>query len=283
MGALLSKVSKPKAKPPRIVIHGRGGVGKTTFAASAPGALFLPAEDGLGTLQVDALEKPGTFNDVLTAVGELLTEKHDFKTLVIDTIDHIEPLIWNQVCNERSDGKKSYETIEDFGYGKGYNFADPLWIRLFRGLDRLRAERGMTTIVLCHNELKTINDPMIGAYDAMQPKLHKRANALLYEWADVVGFLDIEKAAVEKEGARGKKTEIAQSLGGRLLYLEPMGGFEAKNRYDLPTRMQIPKEGGYSVLRNAIVTAITKAAAPPEPTAPEAPADDTNNNEEEAA
>ena len=40
--------------PPRIVMYGVGGVGKSTFAASAPNPIFIPVEDGISTLDVDA-------------------------------------------------------------------------------------------------------------------------------------------------------------------------------------------------------------------------------------
>lgn len=38
--------------PPRILIHGVAGVGKSTFAADADRPVFLMTEDGLGKLQV---------------------------------------------------------------------------------------------------------------------------------------------------------------------------------------------------------------------------------------
>ena len=38
--------------PPRILIHGVAGVGKSTFAADADRPVFVMTEDGLGKLQV---------------------------------------------------------------------------------------------------------------------------------------------------------------------------------------------------------------------------------------
>ena len=135
--------------------------------------------------------------------------------------------------------------------------ADPLWIAWFKSLDVLRA-RGMTVIVLCHNEEKSIEDPRIGTYTRTTPKLHKRANALLYEWADVVGYLDIERVAIDKgsEDGLAKKTRTAMTTGARVLYLEDMGGFVAKNRYDLPSSIPIPKEHPYQALRSEMVKAL---------------------------
>ena len=256
MGTHLSQVSdKPVIKPPRIVIHGKGGVGKTVFAASVPNVLLIPLEEGLGKLTVSHTQRPMSYVDVMNTLAELANEKHDFKAVAIDTVDHLEPLIWNAVCEERSVGKKQYKDIEDWGYGKGYLHSDSRWIDFFLALDSLRAN-GMTIIVLCHNESKIMEDPLIGPYDRFAPKLHKRANALLYEWADVVGFLDIERVQLEREGAKGRKMMTAQVLGQRILYLEDMGGFVAKNRYDLPPRINIPKDAPYAALRDEIAKAL---------------------------
>ena len=41
-------------KPPRILLYGVEGVGKTTFAACAPAPIFIRTEDGLGELEVPA-------------------------------------------------------------------------------------------------------------------------------------------------------------------------------------------------------------------------------------
>jgi replication-associated recombination protein RarA len=36
-------------EPPRIVIYGPHGIGKTTFGAAAPGSVILPIEKGLAS------------------------------------------------------------------------------------------------------------------------------------------------------------------------------------------------------------------------------------------
>jgi len=253
MGSYLSSVSAtPKRLPPRITLHGKGGSGKSTFAASLHKPIFLPAEEGLGTLQVPAFPRPESFVDVMNTIGELAGEEHDYRSFVVDTIDHVEPLIWDHVCVERS-GKTQFQNIEDFGYGKGYTFADPCWIQFFTALDELR-RKGMTVCILSHNEVKTISDPVLSPYDTVQPKLHKRANALLYEWSDVVGYLAVKRASVEKEGARGRKVTTTTLMGGeRILHLEDTGGFEAKNRYSLPPSIEVPLDNPAGPLREALL------------------------------
>ena len=252
MGTILSQVtSDPILKPPRIAIHGNPKVGKTTFGMSAPKALLMPVEDGEGALSVARLPRPECFTDVLNSIAELVNEDHDFKTLVLDSIDHIEPLIWQQVCDDDGKGKKH---IEDFGYGRGLKFADTHWIRLFHGLDVLRGQ-GMTVIVIAHSHTKNIEDPIIGTYSRTAPKIHDRANALLVEWADVLGGLVIEKVAIDR-GEGNRTTRTAQTTGARVLHLEDNGSILAGNRYSLPATIQIPKEDGYNVLRNLVAKAL---------------------------
>ena len=263
MGALLSKVTKAvEMLPPRIVIHSEAGAGKTTLMADVPGMIVLPAEEGLGILDVPHFERPESFADVLNAISELHREKHEYRALGIDTVDKIEPLVWAAVCAGGSNEKRTYTNIEDFGYAKGYIYADPYWIQLFQALDALRRDRKMTVVVLSHNERRTVEDPQIGPHDRIAPKLHKRANALMQEWADVVGFLELEKVATDKAGKAGRATRTARATGSRMLHLEDFGTFVAKNRYGLSPTIEIPKERPYAPLRAALIDAMKKSQAP---------------------
>src|SRR3990167_8891677 len=84
--------------PDRILLYGTEGIGKSTFGAHAPDPIFLAAEDGVRHLDVASFPEPKTWAEVMEAVGTLLTETHTYKTLVVDTLDWIEPLIADDVC-----------------------------------------------------------------------------------------------------------------------------------------------------------------------------------------
>ncbi|MDR0869400.1 MAG: ATP-binding protein [Planctomycetaceae bacterium] len=46
--SLLQTIQTGKAQaPPRLLIYGTEGIGKSTFGASAPKPIFIPTEDGL--------------------------------------------------------------------------------------------------------------------------------------------------------------------------------------------------------------------------------------------
>ena len=46
MSFSLASLQKNSPKPPRIIIHGDAGVGKTTFAVCAPAPVVIQTEDG---------------------------------------------------------------------------------------------------------------------------------------------------------------------------------------------------------------------------------------------
>ena len=140
--------------PPRILLYGGAGVGKTTLAACAPAAVFVPTEDGLGKLDVIAFPQAKSFADVLGAMDALLNETHAFETFVIDSLDWLEPLIWAEVCN-----RQKVNSMEELNYGKGYVFAIDLWRDYISRLNRLRTEKGMLTIQIAHAVVRRFDSP----------------------------------------------------------------------------------------------------------------------------
>lgn len=216
-------------KPPRIVLYGPDKIGKTTFAVSAPAPIVIAAEDGLANFpDVPRFPTPETFADVLAALDTLGAERHDFGTLVIDTLDWLEPLIWAHTC-----ARMNWPNIEKPGYGKGYQEADADWRRFFMLLNALRDVKGMAVICLAHFKLKPFNDPTAGSYDRYSIKLQERAAALVKEWADVIGFAHMEVNVVSTEGPFNRVTVRGTGAGVRRLGLEDRPSYQAGNRFGL--------------------------------------------------
>lgn len=82
--------------PPRVLIHGVAGIGKSTFAASADAPVFVLTEDGLGKLQVPHFPLATSYAEVAEALDALLDEDHPYSTGVVDSV------VWGGELNGRS-------------------------------------------------------------------------------------------------------------------------------------------------------------------------------------
>lgn len=230
MSISLSSISRTtrNSLPPRVVIHGDGGVGKSTFAASAYKPIFLPFEDGLDGIEVDAFPRLVSYQEAVDAISVLASGDHGFGTVVVDSLDWLEPLVWEKVA--RAAGKSS---IEEIPYGKGYAEALPLWRTLLDGLNHLRETRGMAVILIAHSQIKRFEAPDSEPFDRYEIKLHKGANAMVREWADVIGFAHHETAI--KKDSNGFTTRArGVATGRRMLRVAETPACVAKNRYSLP-------------------------------------------------
>lgn len=220
-------------KPPRIVLHGVQGIGKSTFGANAINPIFLPTEDGLTSIDVPHFPVALTLEDVWNDIGMLLNEEHEYKTFVLDTADWLERLIWQGVCDEHN-----IKCIEDMGYGKGYIQALRHWDKFFTGIEKLR-EKGMAILILAHSEIKTFSPPDADSYDRYQIKIHRHAASKLEEWADVVLFANFQVFVDDKKAA---------SHAERMIYTTNRPAWRAKTRYALPDTLPMDF--------NALLTAI---------------------------
>ena len=219
---------------PRVLVYGVEGIGKSTFAAGAPSPVFIQTEDGLGALQVDHFPIATRVSDVLDAIGSLFSDDHDFKTVVIDSLDWLETLIWRDI-------EAKYDA-KDLAYGKGAMIAADKWREILDGLTALRNERGMAVVLIAHTEIKRFDSPETEPYDRYQPKLQARSSALVREWCDAVFFANY-KTIVKKDDVGFNKT-VARgiSTGERMLFTSERPAYMAKNRYSLPESIPLSWE-----------------------------------------
>lgn len=224
--------------PLRILLGGIEGIGKTTWGAKAPRPVFIGVESGSNELDVeryafdaDGRTEPRTFTEVLDALLALASAEHDYQTVVVDTVDALEALVWRAVCVK---GGKS--NVEEFGYGKGYVAALDEWRTFLASLERLRRERKMSIVLIAHTHIRPFKNPEGDDYDRHELKLHVKAGGLLKEWCDDVLFAHYETYAVK--GPDGGKAK-GVSTGARVVETVRTAAWDAKNRHSLPATLPL--------------------------------------------
>ena len=250
-------------KAQKILVYGPPGLGKTTFACTFEAPVLLRVEDGAAALDVP------TFPELIKEYAELcdcinaLHGEHQYKTLVVDSLDWLEPIIWAETCDRltragmRTKTGEAITSIEQAGYGKGYVEADRVWRKIIGGFDSLRIKRGMNLVMVAHAEQKRIEPPDSDPYDRYQIKLHKRAWAIWQEWVDMLLFATYERSLVKTKdgGPGGEDKHRAKGTGNRQIYTDERPAFLAKNRWSLPHEIFIGQDKTWSGFHQALNTA----------------------------
>lgn len=259
MAISLASIKRGTAiKAPKVAVYGVPGVGKTTFAADAPNPVFIQTEEGLGAIDVPHFPLAKSYQDVLDAMQALHQEDHGYQTVVVDSLDAMEPMLWEHVIPQHA--QKDEKTIEDFGYGKGYVFAAAEWRTFLACLDALRNDRGMAVVVIAHSDIKRFESPDMEAFDRYQMRLHKIANELVCDWTDCLLFANY-KVHVVKDETKFKKTRArGAGIGERIVHTEERPAFRAKNRYSLPAELPL----SWGAFQDAVTESLTAARTPKE-------------------
>ena len=227
-------------RPPRILIYGSEGIGKTTLAASADQVIVAPLEDGLVGVSCDRFPEMESYASLLSALEALQDQEHGYQALALDSLSALERFIWDEVCQES--GVSSIEKAAG-GFGKGYVLALTYWRELLTRLDQLRDQREMVILLIAHAKVERYEDPQSIAYDRYAPRLHKHASALVCEWCDAVLFATRKLRAQTEDLGFGRTRTIAHGLGGgggdRVLRTVGSPACLAKNRFSLPEELPL--------------------------------------------
>ena len=227
----------------KVVLYGPEGIGKTTFASQFPNPLFIDTEESTKMLNVRRFDKPKTWADVLGMVAAVVSNPTICKTLVIDTADWAERLCEQYVCAR---GKQN--SIEGFGYGKGFTMVGEEFANLLDALTTV-VNKGVNVVVTAHSIIRKFERPdEAGAYDRYELKLGNKAGnrcaAAVKEWCDLLLFANYKEIVSEVSGKK-------KAYGGqRVMYTTHHPCWDAKNRFDL--KDELPFD--YQQIANCIFT-----------------------------
>ena len=232
----------------KVVIYGPEGIGKSSLAAQFPDPVIIDTEGGTAHMDIRRIDKPQTWEELLSIIREVAATPGICKTLVIDTADWAEQLITAYLCN-----KYKQNSIESFGYGKGYTYMAEEFSRLLSACDQV-ITAGMHVVVTAHAKMRKFEQPdEMGAYDRWEMKLSKQTAPLLKEWCDMLLFCNYQTFVVTSEN----DTKKAQG-GKRVMYTSHHPAWDAKSRVALPEILDLD----YKNIAFAFETERTQSTGP---------------------
>ena len=240
---------------PRICVAGVEGIGKSSFPVWAKNPIFLMSqgETGIETL-IDAGQIPAvsnieitTWSDLVNTLDELIGSEHDFETVVLDTINGFERLLYDHICHTQYGGDWGPRGFANFQ--QGYITSSVEFEKMLSQLERLRNEKNMMVFLLSHIQVKVFRNPAGADYARFSADMHKNQWGLLHRWCDIVMFFDFV-TVVDEDGSRNK------GKGGtkRIAYTQRRAAWDAKNRHGLPESFSLgaTAEEGWNNFVNAM-------------------------------
>lgn len=224
---------KPTAR--RMLIYGDNGIGKNWLASKFPRPLFINLEDGCDDTDCSRTERLKSYGEVVDCVSWLITNEHDYKTIVIDTADWLERAIFDEVAKAHNKKK-----INEIGYGKGYELAEGKWQFLIDGLTVLW-KAGIHILLTAHVEIEKFANPEGDQYNYYKPLLDDRGSKIVGQWCSEVLFLNTRVRTVEKEAGFNRNHTFAVG-SDRVIYTTETASHVAKNRLNMPAELPLAWE-----------------------------------------
>lgn len=162
-----------------ILLYGPPKIGKSTLASQFDKPLFLATEAGLNALEVYQVPV-ATWDKFLAACKEIAAGGHDFKTIIVDTVDNL-----YKACSEYVKKKNNIQHESDLDWGKGWQLVADEFTRAITKLSLL--PYGL--VMISHAEYVEIKTRTATITKAV-PTLPKGARKAALNMADVILYAE---------------------------------------------------------------------------------------------
>lgn len=236
---------------PIFLFHGLEKWGKTSLAAMAKNPVFIlsKGEDGLESL-ISKGQLPETpyfdvcrnWVDLIQYCNQLVMEKHDRKTLVLDVVRGFERMLEEHVIATRYRGQA--ERYHEFAAGR--KFSVPIWKSFLHDTLESVRRKGMTIIFLAHSKTKSMDTPLGEKYLNYHPDSEECFWDESKKWVDQIchltrkGLVDrdlLQRAKKYGDDYRNQNMTIAES---RVICCDQTIFYTAGGRFGLPEQIDLP-------------------------------------------
>jgi len=216
--------------PLKLIIYGDNGIGKTSFGTYAKNPIIMDLEGNCVHISTDK-ERLHTLEDCKEFLIALLSQSHDYKTLVIDSLDSLEAYFSESIVRRYSESK--------LVYGKKDVWSNEVK-EFIEILESLSTKKTMNIIFTAHWKVKPANNPMTQQYDRYDLRINEAMRTGFCNWVQCILLAMKDISFEEKEAGFGKKK--ARKSVTNVLYTRGDSTYYAKNVFDLPEKIPFNKD-----------------------------------------
>ena len=200
------KTTDPQAKPSVVMlVYGNGGVGKTTFASTAPKPLLVDCENGAKYFGMRGIKMDvAKIQDWKDMDGIFdIAKSGEYETIIIDPIGELMEKLKRYMINK---GEKKLIMADGSPTIAGWG-----WLKdTMRSMLKIIRDSGVNLIIVAHVDEKEVDGTMV-----KRPKVLTKLSEELIAFVDIVGYMEV----VHSEGE-----------DKRVIRVQPSERFEAKDR-----------------------------------------------------
>lgn len=168
-----------------ICIYGSEKVGKTTFGAKLPKALFCNFEIGTNFIAGVRAINITRWTDFKIVLRQLEKEeaKDTYDTVVIDTVGQAYTLCETFTCAQHG-----VQKLGDVPYGAAYADCKKEFEAALRKITMM----GYGICLICHSECKKIDGPNDTVIETYAPAMPARAADVVNRLVDIIAYIDVQ-------------------------------------------------------------------------------------------
>jgi hypothetical protein len=216
-------ITKPPARRGhRVVIYGTGGIGKSSLSCSLPGVsaaydldesfdilrTSIEAQEGLKIPHLVPAKDWASVRTTLQAPGW-----EGIDNIILDSGTKLDELcVAHTLATVKHPDKGVIVTkIEDYGFGKGYQYNFEVFLNIFADLDK-HVREGRNVVIICHDCTTNVPNPKGDDFLRYEPRLQNPSSGKgsirlrMKEWADHVLFMSYDISVNEEGKATGNRT-----------------------------------------------------------------------------